>query len=70
VTETDDVAAALDEAARKWPGVPRSQLVRSILIDWAAGGCSPRSRVAARRALVGSLPASAGLYDRADDWPA
>lgn len=70
VTETDEVAQALDEAARTWPDVPRSQLIPRILADWAAGGRSPAARAAARRDLVGSLPGSATLYDRGSDWPA
>lgn len=70
VTETDEVAQALDEAARKWPEVSRSQLIPRVLADWAAGGRSPAARAAARRDLVGSLPGSATLYDRGSDWPA
>jgi hypothetical protein len=68
VTETDDIAAALDEAARRWPGLSRGQLVRRVLLDWAGGGRSPSARTAARRALVASLPGSAELYDRDEDW--
>jgi hypothetical protein len=70
VTETDAVAHVLDEAAGKWPGVPRAALIRLILADWSAGGRSPSARCAARRALAGSLPGSSTLYDRAGDWPA
>lgn len=70
VTETDAVARVLDEAARRWPGAPRSKLIQMVLADWAAGGRSPSARAAARRNLDGSLPGSAALYDRAGDWPA
>jgi hypothetical protein len=69
VTETDDIARILDEAARRWPDTPRSRLIHRVLLDWAAGGRSPVARAKAREALVGVLPGSAGLYDRAKDWP-
>lgn len=68
LTETDEVARVLDEAARKWQDVPRSKLIQRVLADWAAGGRSPAARAAARRGLVGSLPGSSALYDRADEW--
>ena len=70
MTETADIAAVLDEAARRWPELSRGQLIKRVLLDWARGGQSPSARKAARRALVGSLPGSAELYDRDDDWPA
>jgi hypothetical protein len=69
VTETDDIAEILDEAARRWPDTPRSRLIQRVLADWAAGGRSPTARAAARRALTGALPGSAGLYDRREEWP-
>jgi hypothetical protein len=69
VTETDDIAEILDEAGRKWPDVPRAKLIRLVMADWAAGGRSPGARAAARMSLVGSLPGTAELYDRAHDWP-
>ncbi len=70
VTETNEIARILDEAARRWPDVSRAQLVHRVLADWAAQGRSPSARVAARRGLVRSLPGSARLYDRDEDWPA
>lgn len=69
VTETDEIAKILDDAARKWPGVPRSRLIQRVITDWAAGGRSPAARSAARKELVGSLPGSAELYDPKVDWP-
>jgi hypothetical protein len=69
VTETDDIAEILDEAARKWPDVPRAKLIHLVMADWAAGGRSPGARAAARMSLVGSSPGTAELYDRAHDWP-
>ncbi len=69
MTETDDIAEILDEAGRKWPDVPRAKLIHLVMADWAAGGRSPGARAAARMSLVGSLPGTAELYDRAHDWP-
>ena len=69
VTETDEIADILDEAALKWPGVPRAKLIQLVIGDWATGGNSPSARAAARQALVGSLPASSVLYEREVDWP-
>lgn len=70
VTETDEISAVLDEAARRWPGVSRGRLIRQVLIDWRDGGGSPAARRAARRRLEGSLPGSSALYDPASEWPA
>jgi len=69
VTETDEITEMLDEAARKWSGVPRAKLILLVMLDWAQGGRSPSSRARARQDLIGSLPGSSGLYDRAGDWP-
>ena len=69
VTETDEIAAVLDEAARRWSGVSRAKLIALVLVDWAKGGRSPSARADARADLVGSLPGSAELYDRHQDWP-
>lgn len=70
VTETDEIAAVLDEAARRWPGVSRSRLIQQVLIDWRHGGRSLGARRAARQRLAGSLPGSSELYDPVGDWPA
>lgn len=68
VTETDEVAAVLDEAARRWPEVERSKLIPLVLKDWANSSAAKRRREARRR-LIGSLPGSSGLYSREEDWP-
>jgi hypothetical protein len=70
VTETDEVAAILDDASRRWRGVPRARLIGLIMLDWAAGDRSAPPRARAREAMVGSLPGSSILYHRAEDWPA
>lgn len=69
MTETDEIAQVLDEAARRWPGVPRSRLIQRVLLDWREGGRAPQARQLARRQLVGSLPGSSALYDSNEDWP-
>lgn len=33
VTETDDVARALDAAERRWPGEPRSRLIVRLITE-------------------------------------
>jgi len=33
VTETDEVARALDAAEQRWPGEPRSRLVVRLIVD-------------------------------------
>jgi hypothetical protein len=70
VTETDELAAALDQAERRWPGVPRRRLIARVVADWQAGGRAPAARRAARRHLAGSLPGSSALYQPGDEWPA
>ncbi|MGQ0678612.1 MAG: hypothetical protein ACT4OM_02955 [Actinomycetota bacterium] len=69
VTETDLVAEILDIAQVRWPGIPRSRLIVSILRDWAGGGRSPTAQAAARRTLAGSLPGTSALYAPGGDWP-
>jgi hypothetical protein len=70
VTETDEIAAVLDEAQRRWPDVPRSRLIRRVLLDWRDSARAPAQQREHRRQLAGSLPGSARLYDPAADWPA
>ena len=70
MTETDEIADVLDAAAQRWSGVPRAKLVQLVLLDWVSGGRSPAARANARAELAGSLPGSAELYDRSEDWPA
>jgi len=69
LTETDEIAAILDQAANRWPGVSRARLISLVLIDWAAGGSSSTAAAEARGRLIATLPGSSVLYDRAADWP-
>ena len=79
ITETDDVAAALDDAAARWPEVRsrRELLLRLVeegrkVIDRDREEATARRRDAIRR-TSGALT---GAYDRGylerlrDDWPA
>ncbi|MCW4386315.1 hypothetical protein OH146_11080 [Salinibacterium sp. SYSU T00001] len=76
VTETDDVARALDEAAKLWPDEPRSRLiVRTILAGGDALADSPRhpDRAAAMRRVRGAYTGAYGpgyLDGLRADWPA
>lgn len=78
VTETDDLAAALDAAARRWPNLSRPQLlVRLALVgDRAAQQASEerrRRRLAAVRRHSGMLTGAYGpdhLDQLRQEWPA
>lgn len=78
VTETEAVARALDRAAQRWPGEPRSKLLLR-LVD--AGGDAleqhQRFEAGAHRAAVtassGAYPDAFGadyLAELREDWPA
>ena len=76
VTETDDVARALDEAAKRWPNEPRSRLVVRAI---TAGGealemkAALDIRLATLKRLQGSDPDAYGpgyLESLRSDWPA
>ena len=79
ITETDDVAAALDAAAAHWPDVSsrRELLLRLVeqgreVLEDERDDAVARRRAAIRRtsgALTGAY--DAGYLDRLrDDWPA
>ncbi len=78
VTETDTLARALDKAARRWPGEPRSALLRR-LIDVGAAALEETEGDAVRRRRE-ALQASSGKYadvfsnehlvELRRDWPA
>ena len=78
VTETDSLSRALDAAARKWPGEPRSKLLLRLVEAGASSVEEDQESVeGVRRAAV---LASSGAYDDAypegyltelrEDWPA
>lgn len=76
VTETDEVARALDEAALVWPGEPRSRLIVRAIV--AGGGALAQSRgnpeqLGAIRRVRGTYGDAYGpgyLSDLRNDWPA
>jgi hypothetical protein len=79
ITETDDVARALDEAAERWPEIRsrRELLLRLVEEGRAALAHDDDERTAARReALVKTSGALTGAYEPdhltrlRDDWPA
>ncbi|MFV1501324.1 hypothetical protein [Mycobacterium kansasii] len=77
VTETPEVAQALDHAAKRWPGEPRSKLLRR-LIEVGGGILKEDERVeggshrAAVLASSGRYPEAFGpdyLAELRADWP-
>ncbi len=77
VTESDEVAQALDAAALRWPGLSRAQLiVRLILEAHATAEQSRNERIQRRRAAIrASAGALSGVYGPdylerlREDWP-
>ena len=77
VTETTEVAAALDHAAEHWPGEPRSKLLLRLLRQGAAalerdGEEAVFQRQRAVRASSGAYADAFGpdyLRDLREDWP-
>ncbi|HEY5856214.1 MAG TPA: hypothetical protein VIW24_19785 [Aldersonia sp.] len=78
VTETDDLAVALDAAALRWPGLSRAQLLVQLALEGhraaqVAHDERHRRRLAAVRVHSGALT---GVYpsdylDRLrEEWPA
>jgi hypothetical protein len=77
VTETPEVARALDQAAKRWPGEPRSKLLRRLVEVGA--GILERDERADDEAHRAAVLASSGRYAAAfgsdylaelrADWP-
>ncbi len=78
ITETDDVAAALDAAAEHWPGESRAGLLRRLVHEGhrAIDASSARRRLDRLAALRQAKGAMTGVYrpdelERLrDEWPA
>lgn len=78
ITETPDVAAVLDEAARRHPGLSRQQLLRVVVLE---AGQAQQDRREVERVRLRALfehpdPQLTGLDGaeqlrrmRAEDWP-
>lgn len=77
ITETDEVAHALDAAAQRWPGEPRSRLAVRLIVDngRAVGEVNQEDsdrRLRALDELAGSFPglSSPGWRDELrNEWP-
>ncbi len=77
VTETPDVAHALDIAARRWPGEPRSKLLLRLL--QAGSSTLEQERSEAARVRLRAVDATSGKYadlfpdeyvtQLREDWP-
>ena len=64
VTETDEVAHALEAAERRWPGEPRSRLIVRLITEngekiGEVNDAETARRLAAVEAIAGSFP---GMY--------
>ena len=78
VTETDELAAALDAAARRWPDLSRPQLLVRLALEgnhaaYQAGEERRQRRLAAIRQHAGVLTGAYGpdyLPMLRGDWPA
>lgn len=80
ITETDEIAAALDAAARRWPDLAddRAALLRRLVVEGGADAASAvEERIAERlAALERSAGAATGMYapDERErlraEWPA
>lgn len=77
VTETDDLAAALDAAALRWPGLSRPQLLVRLAVESHQAAQQEedeqrRRRLAAVRRHSGALTGTYGkdyLDGLRKDWP-
>lgn len=77
VTETEEVAHALDAAAVKWPGEPRSRLLLRLVK--AAGEALDEENQGVRERRLKAIEESSGKYSAAfydgyledlrEDWP-
>jgi hypothetical protein len=78
VTETDELANALDAAALRWPGLSRAQLLARLALEGHRAASDEQERDRRRkvervRRHSGSLTGAyeVGYLDRLrDDWPA
>jgi hypothetical protein len=78
ITETEDVAAALDAAAARWPEVGSRRELLLRLVEQGRGALDREQHEATERrraAIQRTSGALTGVYERAylerlrDDWP-
>lgn len=74
ITETDDIAEALADAAERWPGLSPAELLRRLV---AEGHAALRASIdAERQAVARTSGALTGVFQPGDlealreDWPA
>jgi len=78
ITETDEVARALDAAERRWPGEPRSRLIVRLVTENGesineVSDAETARRLAAIDAIAGTFPGLSNprlLKKLRDEWPA
>jgi len=78
ITETDEVARALDDAERRWPGEPRSRLIVRLVTEngeslGESNDAETARRLAAVEAIAGTFPGLSNqslLNELRDEWPA
>ena len=78
ITETDEVARALDAAERRWPGEPRSRLIVRLVTENSetigeVDAAETARRIAAVEAIAGTFPGLSNpslLKELRDEWPA
>jgi hypothetical protein len=77
VTETDEVARALDAAERRWPGEPRSRLLVRLIVEGGAKAAEVDDDVVARRRAALERVRELGIHypegylaALRDEWPA
>ena len=77
VTETEELAAALDEAALRWPRLSRGQLITRLALEGHRATVARHRQQRSNRlgalqrhagALTGVYPAG-HLADLREDWP-
>lgn len=77
VTETDELRAALDEAATQWPGLSRSQILVRLALEGSRAAQQQhnerrRRRLAVLRERSGTFTGAYGpdyLRQLRKDWP-
>ena len=77
ITETDEVARALDAAERRWPGEPRSRLIVRLVTEngevlTEVSEAEAERRRAAVEAIAGTFPGLSDprfLKELRDEWP-
>ncbi|MGI8686625.1 MAG: hypothetical protein ACR2MO_16310 [Acidimicrobiales bacterium] len=78
VTETDDLAVALDDAAHRWPGLSRGQLVVRLALEGHRAAVAEHAQrrerrlatLRAHRAEFSDIYGPGYLDELRSEWPA